>query len=249
MSKKLFRIAWNGLFGNSFALIVGPLAEGRRELNEKCMVMTSEETKESILLAADGLFRKSGVRVTTIDDVCRAVGISKKTFYQLYPQKEDLVASVCRFQIQKNIQMLKNLIRDKDVVEVLKCWLDAVENKKIMESDKRMMDEINKYYPDTSRRVIIEKSKTVRDMMYSFFEWGIEEGFIRSDLDIEATIVLIPLMHTGIDKYNSGEIVTGFRKVSVKRLLATVKMTLVRSLLSAKGLERYESLNAGNVDK
>lgn len=54
----------------------------------------AELTKETIMMTANGLFSKDGVREVSIDDICRKLCISKKTFYQYYAQKEDLVADV-----------------------------------------------------------------------------------------------------------------------------------------------------------
>ena len=72
--------------------------------------MTNEETKDEILNAADALFNKSGIRATTIDDVCRAVGISKKTFYQFYLNKEDLVASVSKYHLDQKFAQFKEIL-------------------------------------------------------------------------------------------------------------------------------------------
>lgn len=53
------------------------------------------------MMTANGLFSKDGVREVSIDDICRKLCISKKTFYQYYAQKEDLVADVVTYNVER----------------------------------------------------------------------------------------------------------------------------------------------------
>ena len=45
------------------------------------------ESKE-ILVIADKLFRQHGIRSVSIDDICREMSISKKTFYTFFKQRK-----------------------------------------------------------------------------------------------------------------------------------------------------------------
>ena len=46
------------------------------------VTVMAEDIKEKILSTAYALFRQRGVRDVTIDDICRSLSMSKKTFYQ-----------------------------------------------------------------------------------------------------------------------------------------------------------------------
>ncbi len=52
------------------------------------------ETKEKILLGAKKLFLRLGLRNVTLDDICRELGISKKTLYLHFEDKNDLVKQI-----------------------------------------------------------------------------------------------------------------------------------------------------------
>lgn len=211
-------------------------------------IMTNEETKDEILNAADALFNKSGIRATTIDDVCRAVGISKKTFYQFYLNKEELVASVSKYHLDQKFAQFKELLEGKDVVQILKIWVEFVDKKKFFESDRRLGEELQKYYPKTHENNVKDKSRIVKDVLERYLGIGIEQGYFRGDIDIEAVIILISLMHKGLTMYRNDDLVVGSgRKLSNKRLLAGFKYILVRSLLSEKGWAYYESIGQENT--
>ncbi len=49
-----------------------------------------EAKKERIFAAAEPLFQRFGYRKTTVEDVCKAAGISKRTFYELFSGKPKL---------------------------------------------------------------------------------------------------------------------------------------------------------------
>jgi len=48
-------------------------------------------TRASLLVAANHLFRTQGFEVTTIDDICVVVNVSRRTFFRYFPTKEALV--------------------------------------------------------------------------------------------------------------------------------------------------------------
>lgn len=49
------------------------------------------ETRTQILQVAHALFHERGFEATTIDDICAALPISKRTFFRYFPDKEALV--------------------------------------------------------------------------------------------------------------------------------------------------------------
>src|SRR5829696_9202746 len=52
------------------------------------------EVKERILVKAHELFNRYGIRSVSMDDIAAQLGMSKKTLYQYYADKEELVSGV-----------------------------------------------------------------------------------------------------------------------------------------------------------
>jgi len=52
------------------------------------------EAKDRILVKAHDLFNRYGVRSVSMDDIAAQLGMSKKTLYQYYIDKEELVSAV-----------------------------------------------------------------------------------------------------------------------------------------------------------
>jgi hypothetical protein len=59
------------------------------------------EAKERILLKAKALFMQYGIRSVSMDDIANSLGMSKKTLYQYYADKDELVDAVVEQHINE----------------------------------------------------------------------------------------------------------------------------------------------------
>lgn len=209
--------------------------------------MTQDGTKDRILNAADELFAKFGIRTTTIDDVCRAVGISKKTFYQCYACKEELIASVVGYHHEMKLVAIKEFLKDKDPVQVIKLWIEVVDKNKLLETDKRLAEELHRYYPDTLAKSMQEKGSSLKKLFRELFEDGVKSGYFREDVDMDAFVIIAAVAHKGVMMYRDGEIVIEGRKMGGERLMNAFKSVMVHTLLSEKGWEYYRTLGENGM--
>ena len=65
-------------------------------------IMTDMDTGTRIQQKAHGLFMQYGLRSVSMDDIAGHLGISKKTIYQYYADKDDLIAAVVNEELQRN---------------------------------------------------------------------------------------------------------------------------------------------------
>ena len=63
-------------------------------------IMAELDNKERIKEQATALFMKYGVRSVSMDDIANELGMSKKTIYQFYSDKDELVDAVMLQEIQ-----------------------------------------------------------------------------------------------------------------------------------------------------
>src|SRR6188768_2422393 len=66
------------------------------------IVYTDMETGEKILYKAYELFKRYGVRSVTMDEIAGQCGVSKKTVYQFFEDKDTLVESIMTAMIDKS---------------------------------------------------------------------------------------------------------------------------------------------------
>src|SRR5258706_16154180 len=59
------------------------------------------EAQEKILKSSLQLFFKYGIKHVTMDDIARELGMSKKTIYQFYKEKDDLGNQLCEIEMKE----------------------------------------------------------------------------------------------------------------------------------------------------
>src|SRR5688572_3610243 len=71
--------------------------------------MEEFNTKEKIQKGAEDLFMRYGVRSISMDDIARHLAVSKKTLYQHFADKEDIVTMTCKAQLDRNAQEFQSI--------------------------------------------------------------------------------------------------------------------------------------------
>ncbi|MBP9689364.1 MAG: TetR/AcrR family transcriptional regulator, partial [Bacteroidia bacterium] len=79
------------------------------------------EVKDKILTEAELLFMRYGFKSITMDDVAREIGVSKKTLYQFFADKNDLVNQCVEHYLDTMNNICTNVINNKelDAIEVM----------------------------------------------------------------------------------------------------------------------------------
>lgn len=202
----------------------------------------TEPIREKIKLAADALFTEEGVREVSIDDICRVLCISKKTFYRHYAQKEDLIEDVLSMRADRRDEEFCQQNRGKSTVELIISTFEMLGKKKNYEKDKRDMSDVRKYYPETFAKFMARKAEVAREKFIEGCECGKASGVVREDLDADTMLLLLTFIHSGIIGYVRGDVCYPVRKIPFKSIAATFEEIFVRSVLSEKGMAEYTEL-------
>lgn len=98
------------------------------------------ELRERILETARGSFSTHGIKSITMDDIAASLGISKRTLYEVFPDKETLLEECIQKGREEAEVFLKEVLANSaNVLEVLlKCYQRSIEkfhatNKKFFE--------------------------------------------------------------------------------------------------------------------
>jgi AcrR family transcriptional regulator len=142
------------------------------------------ELKTQIIQAASELFFKHGIRRVSIDDICNELHISKKTFYEFFPKKENLVDEFIGFHNRDMISKRDKALKNKNAIEaLLSCIKEA---RKYMENVSELVErDVERYYPNLYEKYICVEQQELYDIFERNLRRGIEDGYYREDLDIE----------------------------------------------------------------
>lgn len=198
------------------------------------------DMKEKILEVSRALFVKRGVRDVNVDEICRGLGISKKTFYQYYDSKEDLVGIMVDDHLHRMMEDFMADIAGCSTVGILSKAFNHTPKVNIM-LDKKIAEDMDRYYHDVFVSHMKKSAKLFKETMAGYMARGIEEGVFRKDLDIQATMVNFILLHREVVRYISGDCICEGRKVSAKALVASMADMVRHTILSEKGWEEYDN--------
>lgn len=159
------------------------------------------ETREKILAKASEMFLSVGVKNVTMDSIASELGISKRTIYELFKDKDDLVVQSLREMIiRNNHQMLGIISKTDHVIEAI-FLIMKLEAERRNQFTKVFIDDVKKYFPAVNALLFACKENLKEfSASYALFEKGIREHIFRSDLKIELVDnflhELIGMLHT-----------------------------------------------------
>lgn len=140
--------------------------------------------RERILETASRMFRTYGIKSVTMFDIARECGVSKKTVYEHFRDKEELVQDGVRFLLnrhklhledfrQQSANAIEELLKEVEYMEQLGNSINPV-----------MLFEMQKYLPDIWKEVETFKQGQLLQAIIANLERGMKEGVYRNDLKL-----------------------------------------------------------------
>ncbi|MDF2450241.1 MAG: transcriptional regulator [Bacteroidota bacterium] len=143
------------------------------------------EPQEKILKASLELFFKYGIKRVTMDDIARELGMSKKTIYQFYKEKDDIVNQLCEVELEGNKKKFDEVfLKAKDPIHEIIL---------ISENMKDMMQHINpiffldlqKFHPKAFKQFQAFKEECAYKDIVRNIKTGKEKGYYKPEIDEE----------------------------------------------------------------
>lgn len=193
--------------------------------------------KSRILFKGTQLFFRYGIKSVTMDSIASELGISKKTIYQHFPDKDSMVLQVVECFIEEDLKKWEDL--DAKYSNVIEKMFKSFEMlKEMLENmNPRLLYEIQKYFPQAFQKFIQYKEETTIKKIQLDFSRGIQEGYFRSDIDVE---LLARLRMAEVDLAFNPDFYPN-NKLSLFETQLTFSDIFMRGILTEKGLKLYNS--------
>ncbi len=194
------------------------------------------EIKARIITKAREQFFRYGVKSVTMDDIARELGISKKTIYQHFEDKDAIVHQL----------MMAEMANDKCEWDQLDISSDNVIEKivKSMDIIKQVFAEINpstffdikKYHPKTWQLFQEHKQNFIMESIRKELLQGIEQGVFRAEIKVEILVRMrMEQIEIGFDPQLFPP-----SKFSLIEVELTMLDHYIRGILTPKGLNVYQ---------
>jgi AcrR family transcriptional regulator len=147
------------------------------------------ELKDRIIQQAGELFMKHGVKRISMDEIASRLGISKRTIYQNFEDKEDLLLQYIRHLELIKSEYIKDLSKNEHTV--VHVFLKTIEMHKEFDFINIIfIDDVKKYYPKANQELIDQQNRGI-SFIRQFLEEGMAQSVIRKDLNIEVVSFLL----------------------------------------------------------
>ena len=201
--------------------------------------------KEEIVKRALNDFMQYGFKTFTMDDLANKMGMSKKTLYEYFPSKQDLVDACLDYALEMSCTNVTTFVQGEGSVRE-----NVYRNqKKVQEvfniNSDRPIWELQKYYPKTYERMESEFAKTDALFIDKLLEKGWQEGLFRKDINVN----FYKVFYTSVQRLRSITHTFPEREFPFWETIYTILEYFFRILVNEKGLKELERVLKEVKDK
>ena len=202
--------------------------------------------KERIIDQAMHMFVSQGIKSVRMDDIAQQLGVSKRTLYEMFGDKEGLLYLAMERYSERNRQRWNELTADaRNVLEAMFMVLGEVMDN--AEVSRRMMDNLRKSVHDKLMREGMVKNRT---SLRSMLEQGVGDGLFVNNFNIDLSISVLYYTASAIVTRRELMLPDG---MSEREAFVQIISNFFRGISTAKGLQliddnlkRYKLSKTGN---
>ena len=189
-----------------------------------------KELKGKILRTAMEMFTQKGIRAVKMDDIATTLSISKRTLYEIYADKEQLLLEGVRLHHKEKSEYMENFSMrpEHNVMDIIIEFFHR-EMEDLAATNPQFVSDMHKYHNVTAY-LEQEHERHNTETMF-FFERGIREGFFRPDLDYQIV--------SGMGNIAMKYVVEAkiYKEFNMQHLFRNIVLILIRGFCTQKGIE------------
>ncbi|TWJ00941.1 TetR family transcriptional regulator [Mucilaginibacter frigoritolerans] len=140
---------------------------------------------ERIIQGSEELFLTAGIKSITMDDIARHLGMSKKTIYQFFKDKNELVIALVRKKLKEDEDQMADIISKsgnviEEMINMMKCSEEIFSR-----INPIVIHDMQKYHPEAWRQFQNFKSGVLVHTLEELLNKGINQGYIRPEIDVK----------------------------------------------------------------
>ncbi|KAF0153055.1 MAG: transcriptional regulator TetR family [Ignavibacteria bacterium] len=198
-----------------------------------------KEIKQRIVQKADELFRKFGFSKVTMEEISYELGISKKTLYKYFSNKEHVLKELIHTHKCEVDAFIEGLMSRQNItfIEKLKEFMNFIA-KQAAKLEEPMVHDLMKSHPAIWCDIEEFRSKKAHKHLSKLIEDGIEDGIFRSDINND---VVVAAYVASIQSLLNPKVLAKL-PVSADQAFRDILKILFEGIFTAAGRENYKSI-------
>jgi TetR/AcrR family transcriptional regulator, cholesterol catabolism regulator len=141
------------------------------------------DIKERIIESATELFKTYGIRSVTMDSLANQLGISKRTIYEVFSDKDDLLMAVLDRMSKQQKDLAKRIIDESDNSIVAIFRMLEINRDNFQSMSPAFQSDLKKYHHDILMKNIDNIELPDYKAHFQVIEKGIKEGLFRKEIN------------------------------------------------------------------
>ena len=150
-----------------------------------------DATKSRLIVHAATLFVNNGCKAITMTDIANSMGISKRTIYENFKDKEALLVACLHYFFEQGKMDTEQILQSSD--NIIAAIFKLLENtsKIFFRMKFNFFNEVQKYYPETHNNTIKVFKRQHLDNTEKLLQKGIADGIVRKEVNPSIISVLM----------------------------------------------------------
>ena len=193
--------------------------------------------KQKIIEHAAMMFINQGIKAVRMDDIARGMGISKRTIYEIFSDKEELLyLSIRHYSFQCREHRIERMASIDNVLEVMIYNLrEMITNTPTL---SRVRRNLKRFYPKVYDRLEAEAHMGSSDDLRGWIKQCVAEGYFTETADCDFVVRVIHDSVLGIMIVDRGEMQNSLEMIS---LMSYSLVIFIRGLCTVRGIEIIDS--------
>jgi TetR/AcrR family transcriptional regulator, cholesterol catabolism regulator len=197
------------------------------------------EIKDKITSGALKMFTKYGIRSITMDMIAEQLGISKRTIYETFKDKDELLKCCLDTAIIEQMTISDEIMKSSE--NIVEAMIKIVKhNVHILKSvNPLFFYDVKKYYTEISKLTIEKNDKKYVSEIVELLNRGIKEKLFRNGINVEIVAILLNEQFRML----SDPEVFPEEKFSKAAVFENIVINFMRGIATVKGLSLIEKYN------
>lgn len=188
-----------------------------------------EEVRERILRRAMDLFFANGIKSVKMDDIAADLQMSKRTLYEMFEDKENLLLASIRYNHEQNKRRIAVIASQADNPLEVFAGVFNMKMDEVRRVSAQFITDCKRY--DSITKGFEEESKTRKEDTLRFVNSCVEQGLFREGVDYVLITRMFDLVSRAMMEHEI------YKEFPMQEIVYTVYDTFFRGICTPKGLE------------
>ena len=198
------------------------------------------DVRKRILTEATNLFFQNGIRDITMDNIAEKLGISKRTIYETFKNKSELLINCFEEYSKERYKANEEIIKNSHNVLAAICSFIQSGALAIDLLNPAFFSDMRKYHNDIWVMASKQQNEKNYNLAYRLLRKGINEGIFRKDINIDIVVkIILEQMKLLVDNE-----VFSSDKYTLSEVFKNMVINFIRGIATNRGIELIDSFES-----